>query len=78
MSLSRRQLRTLRVIECGLADSDPYLNAYFRSFAKRAGTCAMPRAERIPPWPLRMLGRRRGRTRSGAVKDWSAGNRPDP
>ena len=78
MSLSRRQLRTLRVIECGLADSDPYLNAYFRSFAKRAGMCAMPRAERMPPWPLRMLGRRRSRTLSGRVKDWSAGNRTDP
>jgi len=55
VSLSRRQLRTLRGIECGLADSDPYLNAFFRSFAKRAGTCAMPQVERIPPWPLRLL-----------------------
>ena len=77
MSLQPRQLRTLRVIECDLADSDPYLNAYFRSFAGGPERRDAPGGAH-PARGRSALGRRRGRTRGGAVKDRTAGNRPDP
>lgn len=35
VSLSRRQLRTLRRIERDLADSDPCLEAFYQGFARR-------------------------------------------
>ena len=75
MSLSRRRLRTLREIEQDLAISDPGLDRFFLSFTLRAGGREMPRAERLKPWPSRMLARLwPGRTVSERVRDWCAEN----
>ena len=75
MSLSRRQLRTLRGIERDLARSEPGLDAWFLSFAAAVRGCDMPQAERVPRWPSRMLGRVwRGPSVSARVAAWYAEN----
>jgi hypothetical protein len=56
VSLSRRELRTLRWIELDLAVSDPGLNEFFLSFTSRARGREMPRVESVPRGPFRMLG----------------------
>jgi hypothetical protein len=75
VSLSRRQLRTLRGIELDLTSSDPSLSASYRSFTARTAGCQMPRAEHIADWPFRMLDRLRpGRSVTERVRDWCAEN----
>jgi hypothetical protein len=86
VSLSRRQLRTLRGIEAELAASDPGLHAFFVSFTSRAGVpevpSEMPRADRAARWPFRLLAwlrpARRGRNVNGQADDWCAENRNEP
>jgi hypothetical protein len=79
VSLSRRQLRTLRGIERGLARSEPALDAWFLSFAAGVRGCDMPQVERIPRWPSRMLGRVwRGPGVSARVAAWYAENWREP
>ena len=79
MSLSRRQLRTLRGIERDLARSEPGLNAWFLSFAEAVRGGDMPQEERVPRWPSRMLNRVwRGPGVSARVAAWYAGNWHDP
>ena len=56
MSLSRRELRTLRGIELDLAVSDPGLNEFFLSFTSRARGREMPRVESVPRGPFRIPG----------------------
>lgn len=75
MSLSRRQRRTLRGIEQGLACSDPRLDEFFLLFSGGFRGCEMPRSERVPRWPSRMLARLYGRRGvSERVTAWSAEN----
>ena len=57
VSLSRRQLRTLRGIERDLACSDPRLNEFFLLFSGGFRGYDMPRVERVSRWPSRMLAR---------------------
>ena len=79
MSLSRRQLRTLRGIEGGLARSEPALNAWFLSFAAGVRGHDMPQVERISRWPSRMLNRVwRGPGVSARVAAWYGENWHDP
>lgn len=79
MSLSRRQLRTLRGIERDLACSEPGLNAWFLSFAEGLRGSDMPPVERVTRWPSRMLGRVwRGPGVSARVVAWYAENWRDP
>ena len=75
MSLSRRQVRTLRGIELDLAASDPSLNEFFVSFNLRPGGREMPLVERVARWPFRL-----GSNRSVAdrVRHWCAENWNDP
>jgi hypothetical protein len=79
VSLSRRQLRTLRGIERDLAGTDPCLDAWFLSFAAGVRSRDMPQVERVPRWPSRMLGRVwRGPGVPARVAAWCAGNRRAP
>jgi hypothetical protein len=79
VSLSRRQLRTLRDIERDLACSDPRLEEFFRLFTGGFRGCEMPRAERVARWPSRMLAKLwRGRSVSEWVTAWPAENWHDP
>ena len=74
MSLSRRQLRTLRGIECELAWSDPGLNEFFLYLAEVSRGCEMPRVERVARWPSRMLARlRRCPAHPGRMRRVAAG-----
>jgi hypothetical protein len=75
----RRQLRTLRGIERDLAGSDPGLDAMFRSFARRTGGPGVPRVEKIDRRRFWVLGRRRRqRSLTDRMKDWTAENWNDP
>ena len=79
VSLSRRQLRTLRGIERNLACSDPALDAWFVSFAGLLQGRDMPTAERLPRWPSRLLWRLwRGPSVSELVAAWCAENWNNP
>ena len=79
MSLSRRQLRTLRGIERNLACSDPALDAWFVSFAALLDGRDMPPAERLSGWPSRLLLRLWcGPSVSERVAAWCAENWHDP
>jgi Protein of unknown function (DUF3040) len=79
VSLSRSRLRTLREIEQELAASDPELDRFFLSFTLRPGRRDAPSAERVKPWPLRMLARLwRGPSVKQRVKNWCAENWNDP
>ena len=75
MSLSRRQVRTLRGIELDLAASDPSLNEFFGSFTSRPGGRETPRVERVTRWPFWL---RRKRSAGDRVRDWCAENWNDP
>jgi len=78
VSLSRRQLRTLRSIEQDLACSDPRLNDFFLLFSGGFRGCDMPRVERVSRWPSRMLARLWGGRNVERVAAWYAGNWHDP
>jgi hypothetical protein len=79
VSLSRRQLRTLRGIEQDLACSDPRLNEFFLLFSGGFRSDGMPRVERLSRWPSRMLARLwGGRIVTERVAAWYAGNWHDP
>jgi hypothetical protein len=79
VNLRRRQLRTLRGIERDLAGSDPGLDAMFRSFARRTGGPGVPWVEKIDRRRFWMLGRRRRqRSLTDRMKDWTAENWNDP
>jgi hypothetical protein len=79
VNLRRRQLRTLRGIERGLADSAPGLDALFLSFARRAAGRELPPTEKVGRWSDRMLARlRRGRPDTEPTTDRCAGNWNDP
>jgi hypothetical protein len=79
VSLSRRQLRTLRGIEQDLACSDPRLNDFFLLFSGGFRGYDMPRVERVSRWPSRMLARLwGGRNVTERVAAWYADNWHDP
>jgi hypothetical protein len=79
VSLSRRQLRTLRAIERQLAHSEPDLEASFWSFFVQARGRGMPGVEHVASRPSRALVPRwRGRSVTERVKDWCAENWHDP
>jgi hypothetical protein len=79
MSLSRRQMRTLRGIEQDLACSDPRLNDFFLLFSGGFRGYDMPRVERVSRWPSRMLGRLwPGRNVAERVASWYAEDWRDP
>ena len=79
MSLSRRQLRTLRGIERDLACSDPRLNEFFLLFSGGFRGYDMPRVERVSRWPARMLARLWvGRNVTERAAAWNAENWRDP
>jgi hypothetical protein len=79
--MRRRSLRALRRIERDLAGSDPGLDALFRSFARRRGD-DYSWVEQIDRSRRRIFGmfgrRRRERTLSERMKDWTAENWKDP
>jgi hypothetical protein len=79
VSLSRRQLRTLRGIERDLACSDPRLDELFLFFTQGFRGREMPQAERVARWPSKIMGmlwRRRHVSDRGAA--WYAKNWHDP
>jgi hypothetical protein len=79
VSLSRRQLRTLRGIEQDLACSDPRLNEFFLLFSGGFRGYDMPRVEHVSRWPSRLLGRLRlGRNVTERVAAWYAEDWRDP
>jgi len=79
VNLRRRQLRTLRGIERDLTGSDPGLDAMFRSFARRTGGPGVPSVERIERRRFWVFGRRRRqRSLTERMKDWTAENWNDP
>ena len=78
MTTRRRWLRTLQGIERDLADSDPGLDALFRSFARRTGGRDMSWVEKLDRRRFPWFGRRRGRTLTERMKDWTAENWTDP
>ena len=79
VNLRRRQLRTLRGIERDLTGSDPGLDAMFRSFARRTGGPGVPSVERIERSRFWVFGRRRRqRSLTERMKDWTAENWKDP
>jgi hypothetical protein len=79
VSLSRRQLRTLRGMERDLACSDPRLNEFFLLFSGGFRGYDMPRVERVSRWPSRMLARLwGGRNLTDRVVAWYAEDWRDP
>jgi hypothetical protein len=79
VSLSRRQLRTLRGIERDLACSDPRLNEFFLLFSGGFRGYDMPPVERVSRWPSRMLARLwGGRNVTERMAAWYAENWHDP
>jgi hypothetical protein len=79
VSLSRRQLRTLRGIEQDLACSDPRLNEFFLLFSGGFRGYDMPPVERVSRWPSRMLARLwGGRNVTERVAAWYAEEWRDP
>ena len=80
VSLRRRQLRILRGLERGLADSDPGLEALFLGFARRTGGHDMRWVEKTDTSRRRWLIFRRRPEPGPAepVRDQSAENWNDP
>ena len=74
-----RYLRSLRKIESSLAAADPGLDALFRSFAGCTDGCDMSWVERTGRKRFLMFGRRRReRTLTERMKEWTAENWQDP
>ena len=74
-----RYLRALRKIERDLAAADPGLDALFRAFAGCTDGCDMSWVERTERKRFLVFGRRRReRTLSERVKEWTAENWQDP
>jgi hypothetical protein len=79
VSLSRRQLRTLRGIEQDLACSDPRLSEFFLLFSGGFRGYDMPPVERLSRWPSRLLARMwGGRNVTERMAAWHAENWHDP
>jgi hypothetical protein len=79
VSLSRRQLRTLRGIEHDLACSDPRLTEFFLLFSGGFRGYDMPQVERVSRWPARTLARLwGGGNRTERAAAWNAENWRDP
>ena len=78
VTMRRRWLRTLQGIERDLADSEPDLDALYRSFAQCTGGRDMSWVEQTDRRRFPMFGRRRERTLTDRVKDWTAENWKDP
>ena len=77
--MRRRWMRTLQGIERDLAGSDPGLDALFRSFARLAGGRDMSWVEKVGRRRFLKFGRRRReRTLTERMKDWTAENWKDP
>jgi hypothetical protein len=79
MTKRRRSLRALQRMERELASSDPGLDALFQSFARRTRGWDMSWVEEVGRKRFVLFGRRRReRTPTGRMKDWTAGNWKDP
>jgi len=78
MTKRRRSLRALQRMEQELASSDPGLDALFQSFARRTRGWDMSWVEKVGRKRFVLFGRRRERTLTERMKDWSAENRNDP
>ena len=76
--MRRRWLRTLQRIERDLADSEPDLDALFRSFAQLTGGRDMSWVEKIERRWLWIFRRRHERGPAERMKDWIAENWKDP
>jgi hypothetical protein len=69
----------LRELERDIADSEPGLYAFFRSFNRRGFAREMPDTETVADGPLRWLARRKRRAAlNERTKDWIAENWNDP
>ena len=77
VTMRRRWLRTLQGIERDLADSEPDLDALFRSFANCTGGRDMSSLEKIGRRRLRIFRRWRERGLDERIKDGIAENK-DP
>ena len=75
--MTRRWLRTLERIERDLAESDPGLDALFRSFTRRTRGSDMSWVEKIERKRRWIFGLRRERGPTEPMKDWTAENRKD-
>ena len=82
MTKRRRSLRALQRMERELASSDPGLEALFQSFARRTRGWDMSWVEEVGRKRFVLFGilgrRRRERTLTERMKDWSAENWKDP
>jgi len=82
MTKRRRSLRALQRMERELASSDPGLDALFQSFARRTRGWDMSWVEEVGRKRFVLFGilgrRRRERTLTERMKDWSAENWKDP
>ena len=82
MTMRRRSLRALQRMERDLASSDPGLEALFQSFARRTRGWDMSWVEEVGRKRFVLFGilgrRRRERTLTERMKDWTAENWKDP
>ena len=82
MTKRRRSLRALQRMERDLAGSDPGLEALFQSFARRTRGWDMSWVEEVGRKRFVLFGilgrRRRERTLTERMKDWTAENWKDP
>jgi len=82
MTKRRRSLRALQRMERDLASSDPGLEALFQSFARRTRGWDMSWVEEVGRKRFVLFGilgrRRRERTLTERMKDWTAENWKDP
>ena len=82
MTKRRRSLRALQRMERDLASSDPGLDALFQSFARRTRGWDMSWVEEVGRKRFVLFGilgrRRRERTLTERMKDWTAENWKDP
>jgi len=82
MTKRRRSLRALQRMERDLACSDPGLEALFQSFARRTRGWDMSWVEEVGRKRFVLFGilgrRRRERTLTERMKDWTAENWKDP
>jgi hypothetical protein len=79
VTLRRRWLRTLQALERDVARFDPGLDALFQGFARRTGGCDMSWIEKLDRRRFLRFGRRRReRTLTERMKDWTAENWKDP